>query len=76
MEELEENKRVILGDEEYEYIKMNNGEEILKKSEFIGKDKIDIILKDVSQGNSKDIKNYIIDVLSDLYIKRNVSSLI
>ena len=58
MEELEENKRVILGDEEYEYIKMNNGEEILKKSEFIGKDKIDIILKDVSQGNSKDIKNY------------------
>ena len=50
--------------------------EILKKSEFIGKDKIDIILKDVSQGNSKDIKNYIIDVLSDLYIKRNVSSLI
>lgn len=76
MDELEENKRVILGDEEYEYIKMNNGEEILKKSEFIGKNKIDIILKDVSQGNSKDIENYIIDVLSDLYIKRNVSSLI
>lgn len=76
MEEIIENKQVILGNTEYEYIETKNGEEELRKTEIVGKNKIDIILKNVSQENSKDIENYIIDVLSDLYIKKNINNLI
>lgn len=76
MEEIVENKQVILGTAEYEYIKTKDGEEKLRKTEIVGKNKIDIILKNVSKENSKDIENYIIDVLSDLYIKKNINNLI
>lgn len=76
MDEVIENKHIILGNTEYEYIKTKNGEEELRKTEIVGKNKVDIVLKSVSQGNSKDIENYIIDVLSDLYIKKNINNLI
>lgn len=76
MEEIVEKKHIILGNTKYEYIKTKNGEEELRKTEIIGKNKVDIVLKSVSYGNSKDIENYIIDVLSDLYIKKNINNLI
>ncbi len=71
-----ERKNVLLGNEDYEYIKTKDGEEQLTKVENIGKQKINVILKNVSQGNSKEVESYIIDVLSDLYIQRNVKKLI
>ena len=71
-----ERKNVLLGDENYEYIKNKNGEEQLNKVENVGKQKIKVILKNRSQGNTKEIEKYIIDVLSDLYIQRNVKKLI
>ena len=76
MKKVMERKQMMLGNENYEYVKMDNGEETLKKVETIGKQKIDVVLKNVAQRNSKDIENYIIDVLSDLYIQRNVKRLI
>lgn len=71
-----ERKNVLLGKENYEYIKTENGEEQLSKVANVGKQKINVILKNVSQGNSKEIESYVIDVLSDLYIQRNVKKLI
>ncbi len=71
-----ERKNVLFGNEKYEYAKNEKGEEQLSKTENVGKQKINVILKNVSQGNSKEIENYIIDVLSDLYIQRNVKKLI
>lgn len=67
-----ERKNVLLGNEHYEYIKNEDGEEQLSRVENVGNQKIKVILKNVSQGNSKEIENYVIDVLSDLYIQRNV----
>lgn len=75
MDGIIERKNVLLGNENYEYIKTKDGEEQLTKVENIGKQKINVILKNVSQGNSKEVENYIIDVLSDLYIQRNVKKL-
>ena len=76
MDEVIENKQVVLGNAKYEYINTKNGGETLRKTEIVGKNKVDIVLKSVSYGNSKDIDNYIIDVLSDLYIKKNINNLI
>lgn len=76
MADVIERKNVLLGDENYEYIKNENGEEQLNKVENVGKQKINVILKNESQGNTKEIEKYIIDVLSDLYIQRNVKNLI
>lgn len=70
-----ERKNVLLGNENYEYIKTKEGDEQLSRIENVGKQKINIILKNVSQVNSKEIENYVIDVLSDLYIQRNVKKL-
>lgn len=75
MDEVIENKQVILGNTKYEYTKTKDNREILRKTEIVGKNEINIILKDVSQGDSMDIENYIIDVLSDLYIKNNINNL-
>lgn len=71
-----EGKNVLLGNEKYKYIKTENGEEQLTKVENVGEESINVILKNVSQSNSKEIENYVIDVLSDLYIQRNVKKLI
>ena len=74
MIEVIERKNVLLGNEDYEYIKTEKCEEQLSKVENVGKQKINVILKNVSQGNSKEIENYVIDVLSDLYIQRNIKN--
>ena len=71
-----EGKKVLFGNEEYEYTKNNNGEEYLTRNERIGNQEISIVLKSTMPNNSKNIEKYIIDVLSDLYIQRNVKKLI
>lgn len=69
-------EKVVLGNEKYDFIRNKNGEEYLKKIENVGNQKISVILKTKGQENSKDIEKYIIDVLSDLYIQRNVKKLL
>lgn len=76
MNDVIERKKVLFGNETYEYIKNKNNEESLTKVETIGKQKINIVLKNVSKDNSNEIEKYIIDVLSDLYIQRNVKNFI
>lgn len=76
MKEVVEKKKVLLGDEEYEYTKTNTGEESLTRVTTVDKKNINVVLKNIGQSNSKDIEKYIIDVLSDLYIQRNVKRLI
>lgn len=71
-----EERKVLFGNEEYEYTKNNNGEEYLTRNERIGDQEISIVLKSTMPNNSKNIEKYIIDVLSDLYIQRNVKKLI
>ena len=71
-----EGKKVLFGNEEYEYAKNKNGEEYLTKNERVGDQEISIVLKSTMPNNSKNIEKYIIDVLSDLYIQRNVKKLI
>lgn len=75
-QEIIERKQVLFGNQNYEYIKTRDGKERLEKEEIIGNEKIKVILNDESQENSKDIEKHVIDVLSDLYIKRHVKRLI
>lgn len=70
MNDVLEQKSVLLGSEKYEYIKTNDGAEQLIKSEDIGKRKINIVIKNTTQTNTEELEKYIIDVLSDLYIKK------
>ena len=69
-------EEVVLGNEKYDFIRNKNGKEYLKKIENVGNQKISVILKTKGQENSKDIEKYIIDVLSGLYIQRNVKKLL
>lgn len=71
-----EEKKVLFGNEEYKYTKKENGEECYTRNEIIGNQEISIVLKSTMPNNSKNIEKYIIDVLSDLYIQRNVKKLI
>lgn len=76
MSEVIERKKILFGNETYEYIKNKDNEELLIKAETIGKRKINIVLKSVAKDNSKEIEKYITDVLSDLYIQRNIKNFI
>ena len=76
MNDVLEQKSVLLGSEKYEYIKTNDGAEQLIKSEDIGKRKINIVIKNTTQTNTEELEKYIIDVLSDLYIQRNIKRII
>ena len=76
MNDVLEQKSVLLGSEKYEYIKTNDGEEQLIKSENIGKRKINIVIKNTTQTNTEELEKYIIDVLSDLYIQKNIKRII
>ena len=69
-------EEVVLGNEKYDFIRNKNGKDYLKKIENLGNQKISVILKTKGQENSKDIEKYIIDVLSDLYIQKNVKKLL
>ncbi len=74
MSEVIERKKVLFRNETYEYIKNKNNEESLIKTETIRNKKINIVLKSVSKDNSKKVEKYITDVLSDLYIQRNIKN--
>ena len=76
MNDVLEQKSVLLGSEKYEYIKTNDGAEQLIKSEDIGKRKINIVIKNTTQTNTEELEKYIIDVLSDLYIQKNIKRII
>lgn len=76
MNDVLEQKSVLLGSEKYEYIKTNDGAEQLIKSEDIGKQKINIVIKNTTQTNTEELEKYIIDVLSDLYIQKNIKRII
>lgn len=76
MNDVLEQKSVLLGSEKYEYIKTNDGAEQLIKSEDIGKRKINIVIKNTTQTNTEELEKYIIDVLSDLYIQKNIKKII
>ena len=76
MNDVLEQKSVLLGSEKYEYIKTNDGAEQLIKSEDIGKRKIYIVIKNTTQTNTEELEKYIIDVLSDLYIQKNIKRII
>lgn len=76
MNDVLEKKSVLLGSEKYEYIKTNDGVEQLIKSEDIGKRKINIVIKNTTQTNTEELEKYIIDVLSDLYIQKNIKRII
>ena len=76
MNDVLEQKSVLLGIEKYEYIKTNDGAEQLIKSEDIGKRKINIVIKNTTQTNTEELEKYIIDVLSDLYIQKNIKRII
>ena len=76
MNDVVEQKSVLLGSEKYEYIKTNDGAEQLIKSEDIGKRKINIVIKNTTQTNTEELEKYIIDVLSDLYIQKNIKRII
>ena len=72
MDNILEQKSVLFGNDKYEYVKTKDGKEQLVRSENIGKQKINVVIKNVTQTNSDELEKYIIDVLSDLYIQRNV----
>lgn len=72
MDNILEQKSVLLGNDKYEYVKTKDGREQLVRSENIGKQKINVVIKNVAQTNSDELEKYIIEVLSDLYIQRNV----
>ena len=76
MNDVLEQKSVLLGSEKYGYIKTNDGAEQLIKSEDIGKRKINIVIKNTTQTNTEELEKYIIDVLSDLYIQKNIKRII
>lgn len=72
METVLEKKNVILGKENYEYIKTATGDELLTRNVEIGNQKINVVLCNRSKENTNEIEKYIISVLSDLYIQRNL----
>lgn len=75
MNNIIEKKQLKLGNEEYEYTKTIEGKEYLSRVETVGNQNIKVVLNSSEQNNSKDIENYVIDVLSDLYIQRNIKRL-
>ena len=52
-----EERKVLFGNEEYEYTKNNNGEEYLTRNERIGNQEISIVLKSTMPNNSKILRN-------------------
>lgn len=65
-------KKVLIGNQEYIYKKDCNGETILSRNVKIENRDIEIILRSGGDRNAKDIGKFVIDVLSDLYIKRKL----
>lgn len=76
MKEAMETKEVILGKEKYTYYKNEKDEEMLMRTEKVDTKEIQVILKNSHQENTENIEKYIIEVLSDIYIQRNIKKLI
>lgn len=74
MKIIEENE-VLLGEQKYIYRKDEKGEESLSRNETINDKNIEIVLKNTQNQNTKDVEKFIIDVLSDLYIQRQIKKL-
>lgn len=68
-------KKVLIGEQEYTYKKDENGEAILTRNEIINNRNVEIVLRSGGDADAKDVENFVISVLSDLYIKRNLKKL-
>ena len=71
MKIIEENE-VLLGKQKYTYRKDANGEETLSRNETINDKNIEIVLKNTPNQNTNEIEKFVTDVLSDLYIQRQI----
>ena len=71
MKIIEENE-VLLGKQKYTYKKDVNGEETLSRNETINDKNIEIVLKNTPNQNTKEVEKFVTDVLSDLYIQRQI----
>ncbi len=71
---IEENE-VLLGNQKYIYRKDTAGEETLSRNEVINNKNIEIVLKSTPNQNTKNVEKFITDVLSDLYIQRQIKKL-
>lgn len=67
-----EESKILLGNDEYTYRKNSDGTEILSRIEKINNNDIEIIINSCTNENTEDVEKFIIDVLSDLYIQRNI----
>ena len=72
--EIIEEREVLLGNQKYIYKKDKNGEETLTKNETIDNKNIEIVLKNTPNQNTKEVEKFITDVLSDLYIQRQIKN--
>lgn len=71
---IEENK-IMLGNDEYTYRKNSDGTETLSRMERINNNDIEIVINSCINEDTADIEKFVIDVLSDLYIQRNIEKL-
>lgn len=75
MTEINEKRKVLFGNDEYIYSIDKNGEETLTRMDKLDNKDIKVILKGSNDGCSKDIEKFVTEVLSDLYIQRNIEKL-
>ncbi|MBE5820812.1 MAG: hypothetical protein E7310_08460 [Clostridiales bacterium] len=71
---IEENK-IMLGNDEYTYRKNSDGTETLSRIEKVNNNDIEIIINSCTNENTEEVEKFVIDVLSDLYIQRNIKNL-
>lgn len=67
-----EEDKMMLGNEEYTYRKNSDGTESLSRIEKLNNNDIEIIINSNSNEDTADIEKFVIDVLSNLYIQRNI----
>lgn len=67
-----EEDKIMLGNEEYTYRKNSDGTESLSRIEKLNNNDIEIIINSNSNEDTADIEKFVIDVLSNLYIQRNI----
>ena len=64
--------KILLGNTEYKYKRNKKGEKTLIRNTKMNNKEVKIVIKDTNQNSSKEIEDYIISVLSDLYIQRQI----
>ncbi len=70
-----EEKDVLLGNQKYIYRKDTDGNETLSRNEVFNNKNIEIILKNTPNQHTKEVEKFITDILSDLYIQRQIKKL-